>query len=202
MSVLPRKRYTCSRGTVLGTRVLACAQGKKLATRRSIAQRGERQNRPSFAGTMNMNVMNLTFTAPCGSAHVCTLFYSFQRGPWRQDATVTRKTKSEKGDRSYASFMAPRHAPRYGTKAGVGSHKFKSCELFLACFFVSSRDAPTFWPRDHEFTTTDLKPSGVRIYVSSRASAVSRRARAPGHRPLGIPTSHTQHGRPVRHVPF
>ena len=30
-----------------------------------------------------------------------------------------------------------------------------SCELFLACVFVSSRDAPTL-----AITTTDLKPSG------------------------------------------
>lgn len=32
-----------------------------------------------------------------------------------------------------------------------------SCELFLACVFVSSRDAPTL-----AITTTDLKPSGYK----------------------------------------
>jgi hypothetical protein len=63
------------------------------------------------------------------------------------------------------------------------THKFKSCELFLACFFVSSRDAPTFWPRDHEFTTTDLNPQ-VSGYTSRAEHLQSRRARAPGHRPL------------------
>lgn len=35
-----------------------------------------------------------------------------------------------------------------------------SCELFLACVFVSSRDAPTL-----AITTTDLKPSGYIVSV-------------------------------------
>ena len=43
-------------------------------------------------------------------------------------------------------------APHDGTEAGFGSH---SCELFLACVFVSSRDAPTL-----AITTTDRNPSG------------------------------------------
>ena len=38
-----------------------------------------------------------------------------------------------------------------------------SCELFLACVFVSSRDAPTL-----AITTTDLKPLGL-LYLGYRS---------------------------------
>ena len=44
-----------------------------------------------------------------------------------------------------------------------------SCELFLACVFVSSRDAPTL-----AITTTDLKPSG---YPQGRARIPSESGR-------------------------
>jgi len=40
-----------------------------------------------------------------------------------------------------------------------------SCELFLACVFVSSRDAPTL-----AITTTDLKPSGYPFRPNSENS--------------------------------
>ena len=46
-----------------------------------------------------------------------------------------------------------------------------SCELFLACVFVSSRDAPTL-----AITTTDLKPSGW-ISTDLKPSGYGRVAR-------------------------
>ena len=62
-----------------------------------------------------------------------------------------------------------------------------SCELFLACVFVSSRDAPTL-----AITTTDLKPSG---YPTSAAceredsgvgNAVGQSAHAIPQAPSGL----------------
>ena len=142
---------TCSRGTVLGTRVLACAQGKKLATRRSIAQRGERQNRPNFAGTMNMNVMKLTFTAPCGSAHVCTLFYSFRRGRGAKMLQSPAKPKAKRvidlmpllwlHDMLHDHHVARKSAP--GTIAGA-EKKSRLSDLF-PCRRTSQRLALDLW---------------------------------------------------------
>jgi hypothetical protein len=53
-----------------------------------------------------------------------------------------------------------RDAQRYFSKSKKWPWRLRplvhiSCELFLACVFVSSRDAPTL-----AITTTDLKPSG------------------------------------------
>ena len=46
-----------------------------------------------------------------------------------------------------------------------------SCELFLACVFVSSRDAPTL-----AITTTDLKPSGQLTTVVAARTSLLRSA--------------------------
>ena len=56
-----------------------------------------------------------------------------------------------------------------------------SCELFLACVFVSSRDAPTL-----AITTTDLKPSGYPSCLRSRCrqKVASSKSSELGGRPM------------------
>jgi hypothetical protein len=49
-----------------------------------------------------------------------------------------------------------------------------SCELFLACVFVSSRDAPTL-----AITTTDLKPSGYPLGRYASLSSISHTQKGP-----------------------
>ena len=67
---------------------------------------------------------------------------------------------SEEGETFYGSTM--------GRRRGL---VHISCELFLACVFVSSRDAPTL-----AITTTDLKPSGYPSWVEILYSNYSLRA--------------------------